>query len=377
MATKSLVVGIAGPTGIGKTEVALRLAKMINGELISCDSVQIFKHLNIGANKFEPGPEDPPQHLVSLLEPTADFSAGEYLKICIESICGVISRKKVPILVGGTGFYFDWLINGFPSAPVVPDEMIAKVSDEVLKDNSWDLSIKRLQTVDSNYADAILRNDYYRLTKAIAFYEEYGYPLSSCKRIIHPLLSDANIDWRCVYLTADREKICRNIDKRCEQMIQEGLLQETFDLLQKGLLLKDSIAGRSIGYKESIDFFESISKPNSNHEQEFVHFLEQFAAATRQYSRKQDTWFANKFQDQFVWMERSEDLTDLVWNIYAFCSSVGDLSVWTLASAELKAKLRSEDEKDKRRKKMRVYQPTFSFYSCPDHINSLLSTLNK
>jgi tRNA dimethylallyltransferase len=372
----SLVVGIAGPTGIGKSEVAVRLAKLLDGELVSCDSVQVFKHINIGANKYIPKYNDPPQHLVDILEPTADFSAGDFVKKCMDCIINIISRQKVPILVGGTGFYFDWIINGIPSAPVVSDINISKINSLVKADGSWESSLERLKKVDPEYAEGLLKNDYYRLVKAVAFYHEHGYPLSTCPRLVSPVMSGAKIDWRCIYLTTDREIICRNIDERCELMIRQGLIQETQSLIQEGLLLKDSIAGRSIGYKETIDFLESISEPNSDAHHCFIKYLGDFSGATRQYARKQDTWFANKFKGQFIWMDKSYGIDYIVDDIYKYCTS-DDRVPWQELSDQLKLEMRSLAEKENRRKRMRTYKPQFPYFSDPLNIQNTLSTLNK
>lgn len=366
----SLVIGLAGPTGVGKTEVALWLAKKLDGELISCDSVQVFKHLLIGANKYVPKPNDPPQHLVDLLDPTEDFSAANYFKLCCDRIQEVSSRNKVPIVVGGTGFYFDWLINGRPSAPAVSDAVIKSVRELVDQDANWDASLSRLHKVDPHYASWLLRNDRYRLIKAIGFHEQHGYPLSSCPRIRS---FGSEYKWRCIYITEEREKIYRTIDLRCEQMIQQGLINETQSLISKGLLVKDSIAGRSIGYKETIDFLEKM--PNADDRRKaFLEYLDGFSAATRQYARKQEQWFANKFKDEFVWISKSNDLDSLVDTVYRFCVA-DSIDHWVDESRKLKNQFRSASEKEKRRKRMRDYSPDYVIYNDHNEIDSVMSVI--
>lgn len=133
MAKKAVI--IAGPTGVGKTDLAVHLAKRLGGELISCDSVQVYKHLEIGANKDRF--EEPAQHLLDIVELDEAFTAADFYQRCLDTMVEVCGRGKVPILVGGTGFYMDWLVRGRPSAPPTDPVVAEQVQVELEPLSTW------------------------------------------------------------------------------------------------------------------------------------------------------------------------------------------------------------------------------------------------
>lgn len=295
------MVIIGGPTGVGKSELAFRLAKHLEGELISCDSVQVYKHLEIGANKTA---KDTPgrEHLLDLVEWTEEFTAADFYDHCTGKIEEIMKRDKVPILVGGTGFYLDWILRGRPSAPPTDPEALKLVEEELEGEGpeNWDKAFKLLQEVDSEYSKIILKNDYYRLKRALAVHRATGKPLSHYKRKPSPLLE--SYDFRCFFITADREYVCRNIDWRCEEMLVKGLLEEVAEFETRGLSV-DCKAGRSIGYFESLNLLKNLREiPDKEHISAVNTFLYEFKSATRQYSRKQENWFASK--SEFRWIRR-------------------------------------------------------------------------
>lgn len=209
-------------------------------------------------------------------------------------------RGKVAILVGGTGFYMDWLVKGRPSAPQTDPAVMSKVEEELAGLDSWTAKLERLKEVDPEYASSLCGNDEYRLKRALCVYRQTGNPLSSFKRG-----NAETFDWRCFYLTADREVLGRRIDLRCEMMIERGLIQETRDLIDSGRLLKDSSPGRSIGYQETIKFLETtkdLDPPKAI--TAFEDYLEAFQAVTRQYSRRQEHWFRR--MPEFKWIKRAD-----------------------------------------------------------------------
>lgn len=291
---------IAGPTGVGKTDLAVRLARSLDGELISCDSVQVYRHLIIGANK-EQTPDGIKQHLVDFVELDQGFTAADFYEKCFQTVDDVLGRGKIPILVGGTGFYMDWIVRGRPSAPATDPVVLEKVEDELSSLETWKEKLAVLESVDPDYAASLSGNDLYRLKRALCVYRQTGNPLSSFSKKF-----PQQYDWRCFYLTADREALNRRIDVRCETMIHRGLVKETDELVSSGLLLKESSPGRSIGYQETIQFLES-----NRTIEDFRAYLKKFQAITRQYSRKQETWFAK--MSEFKWIERpnlGEPLSD-------------------------------------------------------------------
>jgi len=318
-----LVVVIGGPTGVGKSELALRLARRINGELISCDSVQVFRGLNIGSNKTAPGTPQR-EHLLDVVDWWEPFTAADFYTHCHRLIGEIHARGHVPIIVGGTGFYMDWLLRGRPQAPPTDAKILKEVEGNLAADCDWTTSLQRLQMVDPFYAASLLPNDFYRLKRALCVYQATGQPLSSFKRHGNP----SDFDFRCFYLTSERRAICRRIDERCEDMLRKGLFKEVLDLGLKG----DCQAGKSIGYAQVIKLFEQlrgappdefegiftsgqrVKRQKSSNETDrsritalFHRFLENFKSISRQYSRKQESWFARKAE--FKWLLRPQPLS--------------------------------------------------------------------
>ena len=145
---------IAGPTGVGKTDLAVCLARMLNGELLSCDSVQVYHELCIGANKWIPKQDEPPQHLVNLVSWRDSFSSADFYAACQAKMHEVLSRGNVPILVGGTGFYLEWVMHGRPASPPTDLEAMSRVEQDISQDDSWEQSLddceKWIQSMQAN-----------------------------------------------------------------------------------------------------------------------------------------------------------------------------------------------------------------------------------
>lgn len=294
---------ISGPTGAGKSDLALSLAKRLGGELISCDSVQVYKGLEIGANKMRQT-DGIEQHLIDVLdwnepgsgERKINFTVGDFMRTCFRCIDDVCGRGKVPILVGGTGLYMDWLLHGKPGAPSTDDSSMS-VINSFLEGKNWDEALEELEKVDASYAKTLACNDWYRLRRALCVHHQCGgRPLSSFPRRVGPsLLGKPGADWRCIYLgwKGDRALQFKALDLRCEEMILRGLLKEVQDLRKDGF---DSSwqAGRAIGYKESLDFFDRCENQNCDQIESLRLLVADFQAQTRQYTRKQEKWFISQ-----------------------------------------------------------------------------------
>jgi tRNA dimethylallyltransferase len=179
------VIFLAGPTGVGKTRVAQALCHLINAEIISCDSVQIYRDLIVGSNKeyltakTSSGETVPMvQHLIDIVPWYSDYSVGDYYDACMACIKQVTKTGKIPLVVGGTGFYMNWLLRGKAKPPYIPEDCYQKVKEE-LKGQDWNHAFSLLRDVDPVYASTLSENDFYRLERAYAVYKHTGMPNSS------------------------------------------------------------------------------------------------------------------------------------------------------------------------------------------------------
>lgn len=310
---KGIIIG--GPTGIGKTDLAVLLAHQLKGELISCDSVQVYRGLTIGANKT---PTDPiPQHLIDVLDwqEGTSYTAADFWEQCWTQVREVVERGAVPILVGGTGFYLDWIVRGRPGAPPTDPSVLLAVEEDLKNDTCWEDAVARLRAVDPEYANCMMPNDYYRLKRALVVHRMTGRPLSSFKERHHSNGMGLQMDWRCFYLTNDdRIALLHHIDRRCEEMVRRGLIQEVQQLRKQGFSTNHQ-AGRAIGYHETLSFLSKLEKvvDDVDRDRLLVEYIQDFQSQTRQYTRRQEKWF--HAMPMFRWIKRAslaEDLSALL-----------------------------------------------------------------
>lgn len=296
------ILVLSGPTGVGKTAIGSLLAAMLNGEIISCDSVQVYKELIIGSNKDLE--LSIPQHLINIVSWKDGFTNADFYALCLQKMKEVDRRGMVPLLVGGTGFYTKWIIEGKPSCPPPSKETLLQV-ENMVNGCSWEDSIKILESFDPIYASSLYKNDTYRLKRAIANYLQTSRPMTSFLPNKSTCPIEKMFDFRCFYLSKDRLSLALSIDLRCEQMIKKGLLKEVGELWDDGLT-KDCSAGRAIGYSDTLDLIQELWDLYAEKEDfskdimgffngkeiisKFKKFIEKFKSASRQYSRRQDTW---------------------------------------------------------------------------------------
>jgi len=284
---------IAGPTATGKSSLGVRLAKDMDGEIVSADSMQVYKYMDIGTAKItKEEMEGIPHHMLDVCEPTKSYSIGDYkdaAKTCVEDI---LSRGKLPMVVGGTGFYIHALLydTDFGNQEADPRirERIEKEYDELGAGYVFD----RLKVVDPDAAATMHMNNKKRVVRALEFYETNGYRISE-----HNTLSQAQkspYDYIFLVLNRDREALYQLIDKRVDMMMEAGLAQEIQRLLEMGCRPGD-VPMQGIGYKEFFDCDDIETtvyniKNNSHH-----------------YSKKQITWFKREENTKWINSPVSED----------------------------------------------------------------------
>ncbi len=298
---KPKIVIICGPTGIGKTTTAIRLAKAFQGEIVSADSMQIYQFMDIGTAKpTEDEIACAPHHLINILTPDMPYDAVLFEKHARQAIEKIHRQNRLPFIVGGTGFYIKALVHGLFDATPSDSNIRSRLKKEAVQLGAKTL-YERLIARDPETAKKIHINDTYRIVRALEVYEVTGVPISHHQRD-HQFRESA---FRCLKfgLTMDRNALYERIDARVDAMIREGLLDEVKMLLQKGYpsSLKSM---QSIGYRHMADFLE-----NRLTWEEAVRILKR---DTRRYAKRQMTWFRSDAEMNWLAPHQIDEMKDFV-----------------------------------------------------------------
>ncbi len=305
------VIVLAGPTGVGKTLLSLRLADMLGGEIVSADAIQVYKGMDIGTAKVSKADQDRiPHHLIDVCEITNPFNVNTFCTEAKAALEDIIARGRVPIIVGGTGFYIHSLIYGPPSGPPSDAGIRAKLEDELeLRGN--DVLFDRLQEADPQYAATITRNDRHKIVRGLEIIELSGRLVSDFSwknRLPLPLY-----DFRCWFLDMPRKILYERLSHRCDEMLEAGLLEEVVSLDRAGLR-GNRTASQAIGYRQSLEFLDTGKTP-----QDYKNFIEKFKQASHHLAKRQITWFRK--EPGFRWIDMTEvssdDLIDLMASDYS------------------------------------------------------------
>lgn len=274
-----LLIAIAGPTASGKSELALRAAAEFNGEVVNCDSVQIYRGFDIGTAKLrEPEWQGIPHHLIDILDPEESFSAGEFARRARAVLAGIAGRSRLPIVTGGTGFYLRALLEGLTPGPVRDDALRARL---IARERKRPGSLHRLLgRLDPRAARNIHPHDIPKIVRALEMRLLTGNPAS----LLFKGGRDPLQGFRVVKLGLfpERTALYTRIDTRCEAMFANGLVQEVESLLARGCSI-DAKPLQSVGYKQALQLIRG--------ELTEAQALEQAKQATRQYAKRQMTWF--------------------------------------------------------------------------------------
>ena len=284
---KKKIYAVVGSTASGKSGLALALAERFGGEIISCDSMQIYRRMNIGTAKpTESEMAAVRHHMIDVVEPHDSFSCEDYVRLASAAIDDCISRGRLPIICGGTGLYLDALLRGGNSAPEVSgDENIRRELVEFSEREGVQALHDRLRAVDPESADAIHPNNVKRVVRALEIYLTCGVTKTELDRRSRQL--DSPYDARVVGLRyLDRSILYRRIEERVDIMLRDGLLEETKALLGEGVFKVNGTAAQAIGYKELLGYIEG--------RQSLDEAIEELKTATRRYAKRQITWFSAK-----------------------------------------------------------------------------------
>lgn len=288
---KPLVI-LAGPTAVGKTELAIALAKKIDGEIISADSMQVYRGMDIGSAKITPDRmQGVPHHLIDILEPTDEFNVflfQELAKQAIEEICG---RGHIPILAGGTGFYIQAVLYDIDFTDNDEDTAFRLSMKRLAEREGNEALYERLRQVDPESCAVIHANNVKRVIRALEFYEKTGRKISEHNQQEHTKQSP----YASAYfvLNDDRDKLYRRIEERVDEMLQKGLVAEVAGLAALGCT-KDMVSMKGLGYKEMLDYLNGTSSL-----EEAVSLIKR---DTRHFAKRQLTWFRR--ERDVIWVDK-------------------------------------------------------------------------
>jgi tRNA dimethylallyltransferase len=287
------IIIICGPTGVGKTSFAIQVAQCFNGEIVGADSMQIYRHMNIGTAKPDAGEMNLVRHhLIDVIDPNEEFDAGRYVKLADEAIEDILSRGKVPIITGGTGLYIKALLNGLFRSESVCTKTLSRLTKELEEKGAHALH-KKLAECDPKAADKIHPHDSFRVIRALEVFQTTGNRISDHQERHN--FHNRRYAGLKIGLHMDREELYDRINHRVDAMLDKGLLNEVVSLVEKGYSL-DLKPMQSIGYKHMAMLIRKETDPA-----EAVRLLKR---DTRRYAKRQFTWF-RKDKD-IIWLNPSE-----------------------------------------------------------------------
>lgn len=300
MEEKIKILAVVGSTASGKSALAVELAKRLNGEIVSCDSMQIYRRMTVGTAK--PTPEEQggiPHHLIDFVDPRAPYSCAEYVKDASVAVREIASRGKLPILCGGTGLYLDALLRGGNFEETVTDPALREELFSYAAQTGNEALHARLLAVDPESAAATHPNNVKRVVRALEIFYSTGMTKTEADRRSRQV--DSPYDARVIGLRySEREVLYRRIERRVDWMLEQGLLKETRMLLEDGVFEANATAAQAIGYKELLGHLRG--------EEPLETAIEALKQATRRYAKRQITWFGAKEYVEWIEMTDGQDM---------------------------------------------------------------------
>ncbi|KAK3134638.1 hypothetical protein QOZ80_6AG0551620 [Eleusine coracana subsp. coracana] len=322
---KNTVIVISGPTASGKSKLAFEVAKRLGGEIISADSVQIYRGLDIGSAK--PSAQEMsmvPHHLIDILDASHDYSAGMFFHDARRATDDVLHRGRVPVVAGGTGLYLRWYIYGKPNVPQSSMDVTSAVWSELAgfrETGKWEEAVQMVVKAGDPKARHLSMNNWNRLSRSLEIIRSSGSPPSAfaipyntfTKHHDTDQARDLDYDFLCIFLASPRAELYRSIDLRCEEMLADtgGLLSEASWLLNIGLRPSINSATSAIGYRQAMEYLlHCRQNGGESTPQEFKEFLTKFQATSRNFAKRQITWFRN--EKIYLWVDASQPFDAVV-----------------------------------------------------------------
>lgn len=290
---KPLII-LTGPTAVGKTNLSIELAKTIHGQIISADSMQVYRYMDIGTAKIQPEEMQGIRHyLIDVLEPWEDFDVVRFQTLAKESLEQIYAEGAVPIIVGGTGFYIQALLYDIDFTENDAKDGYREELQLYAKQHGAEALHERLRQVDSKSADMIHANNVKRVIRALEFYHETGTCISEHNE--NQRQKESPYEFRYFVLNDDRAKLYQRIDQRIDDMLEQGLVSEVKRLSEMGCS-REMVSMQGLGYKEILAFLNGECTL-----EEAVYVLKR---DTRHFAKRQLTWFRR--ERDVIWMNREE-----------------------------------------------------------------------
>ncbi len=303
---KPLII-IAGPTAVGKTEISIEVAKRLNGEIVSADSMQIYKYLNIGSAK--PTKEEMQEichYLIDEIDPRSEFSVSEYRDLAREYIDKILLKNKIPIVTGGTGLYVNSLIYEMDFSNTSCDKSVRKNLTEEYEKYGSEYLHDKLKEVDREGAERIHHNNVQRVIRALEIFYRTG---KSMKDFSKDLVEVKDYNVIMIGLNRNREELYERVDKRVDIMFTKGLVDEVKGLMEMGLDVRD-ISMKGIGYKEVIGYLDG--------EYDLDRAVYLVKRNTRRYAKRQLTWFKRYKSMKWFNLDKNTNKEKIIFNIINF-----------------------------------------------------------
>jgi len=292
---KEKVIVICGPTASGKTALSIELAKQINGEIVSADSMQIYKDMNIGTAK--PTKEEMQEirhYLIDFVSPDERYSVADYKQDAKKAIREILKKGKVPIIVGGTGLYVDSLIYEIEYPNIEFDEKYREKLEKEVEENGLEELYEKAKEIDIEAIKKISKNDKKRILRILEIYHATG--KNKTEQEMESRKNEVEFDYKVYALNWDREKLYERINKRVDIMLEQGLIEEVKNVYEKYNEFPTAMQG--LGYKEVVEYLE-----NKMSKEEMIEKIKQ---ETRRYAKRQMTWFRKN--KQTIWLNAEDEI---------------------------------------------------------------------
>ena len=290
---------ITGPTAVGKTALSVRLAKAIGGEIISADSMQVYRHMDIGSAKIKKEEMDGvPHYLIDVLDPEEEFNVTVFQKMAKEAVEEIYSHGHIPIVAGGTGFYIQALLYDIDFTENGEDTSIRMELEKLGQERGAEFLHNLLRDIDPDSADEIHENNMKRVIRAIEYYRQTGERISEHNK--RERQKKSPYDFLYYVVNTDRARLYERIDRRVDLMLEQGLVEEVMHLKDMGLT-RDMVSMQGLGYKEILDYLQGIYTL-----EEAIYVLKR---DTRHFAKRQITWF--KRERDVRWLDLPDFNNDL------------------------------------------------------------------